>query len=116
MPLLSAFDWTDDAVERILRVPSGFMRNRTQDRIEELAGERGVATIDLALVEEGIEIGRQLMEEMLAAQGAATPHSGLNEVGTMSALAVERKELKNEEPRGLSEVRSRTSRRLGAMG
>ena len=56
-------------------------------------------TIDLALVEDGIEIGKQLMAEMLAAQGAATPHTGLNEVGTMSAMAAERKELKAEEPK-----------------
>ena len=41
VPLLSAFAWNGEAVERILRVPAGFMRNRTQDRIEELAAERG---------------------------------------------------------------------------
>jgi hypothetical protein len=69
------------------------MRNRTQDRVEALATERSATVIDLTLVEDGIEIGKQLMAEMLAQQGAATPHSGLNEVGTMSALAVERKEL-----------------------
>ena len=65
VPLLSAFAWHGEAIERILRVPAGFMRNRTQDRIEALAGERGRDTINLALVEEGIEIGRQMMEEML---------------------------------------------------
>jgi hypothetical protein len=41
------------------------MRNRTQQRIEDLARERGGAAIDLALVEEGIEQGRKLMEEMI---------------------------------------------------
>ena len=51
---------------RILRVPAGFMRNQTQERIEALARERGVATIDLALVEEGIEIGKRMMAEMMA--------------------------------------------------
>jgi len=64
-PLLSRFDWTDDAVARVLRVPAGFMRDRTQTRIEELAAERAAATIDLALVEDGIEHGRRMMAEML---------------------------------------------------
>jgi nucleotide-binding universal stress UspA family protein len=88
-PLLSRFDWTDDAVARVLRVPAGFMRDRTQTRIEELAAERGLApagsTIDLALVEDGIEHGRRMMAEMLgqmeagkAADGAAAakPNGG----------------------------------------
>ncbi len=76
-PLISAFDWTNDAAQRILRVPAGFMRNKTQERIEELARERAAAcraeafgeggtAIDLALVEEGIEIGKQMMAEMIA--------------------------------------------------
>jgi hypothetical protein len=65
-PLLSTFDWTNDAAQRILRVPAGFMRNKTQERIEELARERAATAIDLALVEEGIEIGKRMMAEMIA--------------------------------------------------
>ena len=42
-PLISTFDWTSEAVQRILRVPAGFMRNQTQERIEELARERAAA-------------------------------------------------------------------------
>jgi hypothetical protein len=84
-PLISAFDWTDDAVQRIFRVPAGFMRSQTQSRIEELARERAAAcraeafgeggAIDLALVEEGIEIGKRMMAEMIAtytSQGKST--------------------------------------------
>ena len=56
----------DDAAQRILRVPAGFMRNKTQERVEELARERAAATIDLALVEDGIEFGKQMMAEMIA--------------------------------------------------
>ena len=44
----------------------GFMRNQTQERIEELARERAAAAIDLALVEDGIEIGKKMMAEMIA--------------------------------------------------
>jgi nucleotide-binding universal stress UspA family protein len=70
-PLLSELEWTPDAVARILRVPAGFMRNRTQQRIEDLAREHGRNPIDLALVEEGIEHGRKLMEEMIEGYKAA---------------------------------------------
>ena len=65
-PLISTFGWTDDATQRIFRVPAGFMRSKTQERIEELARERAAAGIDLALVEEGIEIGKKMMAEMIA--------------------------------------------------
>ena len=74
-PLISTFEWTDDAVQRVLRVPAGFMRNQTQERIEALARERAEAsgagvTIDLGLVEEGIEIGKKMMAEMIASYQA----------------------------------------------
>ena len=87
-PLISTFDWTNDAAQRIFRVPAGFMRTRTQERVETLARERDVASgeggapIDLALVEEGIEIGKQEMAAMIAtyptpgkAAAAAAPAS-----------------------------------------
>jgi nucleotide-binding universal stress UspA family protein len=103
VPLTSTLDWTPDAVERILRVPSGFMRTRTQERIEALARERELATIPLDLVEEGIAVGRQLMEEAItgyqkgqeqarAAYNAidvtrSDAPTSLNEVGVMSEMA-----------------------------
>ena len=65
-PLISTFEWTNEAAQRIFRVPAGFMRSQTQERIEELARERAAAAIDLALVEEGIEIGKRMMAEMIA--------------------------------------------------
>ena len=42
------------------------MRNQTQERVEELARERAVAAIDLKVVEDGIEIGKRMMAEMIA--------------------------------------------------
>ena len=65
-PLFSAFDWTADAIARVLRVPTGFMRDRTQGRIEELAEERQCREIDLGLVETGIELGLEMMADMVA--------------------------------------------------
>ncbi len=106
-PLISPFDWTDEATQRIFRVPAGFMRAKTQERIEELARERSVTSVDLALVEEGIEIGKKMMAEMIAtypgssagakppspsasampAQGAPAANGGgyLNEVSALNA-------------------------------
>ncbi len=125
-PLISIFDWTDEATQRIFRVPAGFMRSQTQERIEALAHERAAAggtgeagvVIDLALVEDGIEIGKRMMAEMIAnypsagqghekAAPAAAGHSSsastapaqeapavngsgyLNEVSALSARRVE---------------------------
>ncbi len=65
-PLFSAFEWTEDAIARVLRVPHGFMRERTQGRIEELAQERQLREIDLGLVETGIELGLDMMAEMVS--------------------------------------------------
>jgi len=75
-PLISTFGWTDEATQRIFRVPAGFMRGKTQERIEELARERAAATIDLALVEEGIEIGKRMMAEMIAGYSAPGASAG----------------------------------------
>ena len=43
------------------------MRNKTQERVEALARERALTAIDLGLVEEGIEIGKKIMAEVIAA-------------------------------------------------
>jgi nucleotide-binding universal stress UspA family protein len=82
-PLISSFEWTADAAQRILRVPAGFMRNKTQERIEELARERAASTIDLALVEEGIELGKKMMAEMIATY-SGPPSAGAKPTSTSS--------------------------------
>jgi nucleotide-binding universal stress UspA family protein len=69
--LWSKHEWTEDATARVFRVPAGFMRDKVQERVEELAGERNLGTIDLDLVEEGIEQGRKVMEEMVTGYGTA---------------------------------------------
>ena len=84
-PLISTYVWTDDAVQRIFRVPAGFMRNKTQERVEELARERAVTGIDLALVEDGIEFGKKMMAEMIANYSA--PGASAGAVATARAAA-----------------------------
>jgi nucleotide-binding universal stress UspA family protein len=76
-PLISTFDWTNEAAQRIFRVPAGFMRSKTQERIEELAQKRAAASIDLALVEAGIEIGKQMMAEMIATYSSSGASPGV---------------------------------------
>ena len=91
-PLISTFEWTAEAAQRVLRVPAGFMRNKTQERIEELARERAASTIDLALVEDCIELGKKMMAEMIATYSPPTSTSAkhnLNEVSPLTARPAE---------------------------
>jgi len=86
-PLISTFDWTNEAAQRVLRVPAGFMRTKTQERIEELARERAAVSIDLALVEEGIEIGKRMMAEMIATYPGPGASSGVATAGSSATSA-----------------------------
>ncbi len=62
------YTWDANAVARLNKVPEGFMRNTTKKRILNLAEERDVNHVDLPLVEDGIKVGLQLMEEMIKKQ------------------------------------------------
>ncbi len=74
-PLLSRLDWSEKAIERVLRVPAGFMRDRTQKSVEGIAAERGSGEVTIELVEEGIAFGLEQMKQMIgAAAGGASPH------------------------------------------
>jgi hypothetical protein len=84
-PLISIFDWTADARQRVFRVPAGFMRNKTQERIEEIAREREATTIDLTLVEEGIEAGKRMMAEMIATYTPPTSASANSATASASS-------------------------------
>jgi len=66
--LKSVFEWKTDAIERILRVPGGFMRDGVQTKVEKIALDKKLMEIDLGLVEEGIELGKKMMEEMILSQ------------------------------------------------
>ncbi len=69
-PLVSVRKWSDEAVERLFRVPIGFMRQRTQARAEALVAERNADRVELDLVEAGLDQGRQEMEKFIEAQAA----------------------------------------------
>jgi nucleotide-binding universal stress UspA family protein len=61
----SPLPWTDAAWKRVCRVPEGFMRDMTREKIEEFAAKKQGVSIDLALCEEGIAEGRRMMAEMI---------------------------------------------------
>ncbi|MEE2750781.1 MAG: universal stress protein [Myxococcota bacterium] len=61
----SSLMWTEAAWKRICRVPSGFMRSMTMERVEQFATEQGQASVNLALCEDGIAEGRKMMAEMI---------------------------------------------------
>ncbi len=60
------FQWTEGARGRLQRVPMGFMRQLTKQRVEGLAAERGLKIITLDLCEEGIGGGRKKMNEVIS--------------------------------------------------
>jgi nucleotide-binding universal stress UspA family protein len=68
---LGTFTWTPDAILRLDRVPEGFMRDMTREKIEEYARQHDVQLVTLEVAEKGIEVGRQLMAEMIAGYSQA---------------------------------------------
>jgi hypothetical protein len=86
------------------------MRSKTQERIEELARERAVASIDLGLVEEGIEIGKRMMAEMIATYPSPGATTARVSVAPSEAATGTPSEEAPEAARGggyLNEVRAR---------
>ncbi|MBI4056038.1 MAG: hypothetical protein HY399_00620, partial [Elusimicrobia bacterium] len=63
---LGNFQWTEEALSRLSRVPSGFMRDNTRLKIEEYAKEKGIVNINLEVAEAGIARARELMAEMIS--------------------------------------------------
>ena len=61
----SRVQWTEEAIERLNLVPSGFMRNITQTRIEQRAQENDVPEVTLDFAARVIEDGRSLANEVL---------------------------------------------------
>lgn len=68
---LGEFEWTQPAIERLNRVPEGFMRDITRTKIEDYARQHQLSFITLETAEEGIAVGRQLMAEMIAGYSQA---------------------------------------------
>ena len=59
------FRWSTSAIARLNRVPEGFMRDQTRERIIDCAKKRSVDLVTLEIAEEGIAESRKVMEETL---------------------------------------------------
>jgi hypothetical protein len=57
--------WTPDAIQRLEKVPSGYMRDCTRGMIEQHAQKLGADTISLEIANAGIEEGKRTMEEAM---------------------------------------------------
>ena len=64
--------WTEDALERLHKVPEGFMRDSAKKAITEYAGKKSITRIDLAVAEAGIADARKIMAEVIGAYGRET--------------------------------------------
>jgi ribosomal protein L37E len=63
----AAVAWTDDAVERMERVPAGFMRMLARTKVEEFARKIHAETITRDVVEGGLVDARLMMDQALKA-------------------------------------------------
>jgi hypothetical protein len=98
---LGPFPWTHDALDRLNRVPEGFMRDMTREKIEDYARQHEVPLVTLAVADKGIEVGRQLMAEMIA--GYSQTKNGIqaddDRRGETAAAPTGKAALLNEIPR-----------------
>lgn len=62
----TTFSWTDDAHERLMRVPVGFMRDATRQHIENYAYANHVQQITFVVAEAGIQKATDEMESVLS--------------------------------------------------
>ena len=71
----SKLHWEASALARLVRVPEGFMREASRQRIESHARQKGANTVTLDLAEGGLAIARAAMANDLAADasGPAAP-------------------------------------------
>ncbi|HEX9871798.1 MAG TPA: universal stress protein, partial [Candidatus Tectomicrobia bacterium] len=94
---LGAFTWTQEALQRLNRVPEGFMREMTREKIEDYARQHDVPLVTLDVAEKGIEVGRQLMADMIAGYSLAKKE-GNNPRDEKAPVPVEQPTVLNEIP------------------
>jgi hypothetical protein len=99
---LGTFAWTPEAINRLHRVPEGFMRDLTREKIEDYARHHEVSLVTLEVAEKGIEVGRQLMAEMIAGYGQVKPGAErqLNHVAPGTSATTTKTAVLNEVPTG----------------
>ena len=61
----SELHWQAPALARLMRVPEGFMRDASRQRIEAYARDRGIGQVSLEVAESGLAAAREVMQEAL---------------------------------------------------
>jgi nucleotide-binding universal stress UspA family protein len=61
----SRYFWSDDAIGRIEKVPKGFMRDNTMERVLDYAHSKDTSNISLEFCEKGIEESVKVMNELV---------------------------------------------------
>ncbi|MBC8518983.1 MAG: universal stress protein [Gammaproteobacteria bacterium] len=69
----STLTWGAAALARLSRVPEGFMRDSSRDRIESYARDNQLQEITLEVVEAGLEQAREAMTEAMQEQSSTPP-------------------------------------------
>lgn len=59
---VSKLTWTQEALDWLIRIPEGFMREATREQIENLAHDSKADVVDLDQVEKGIVEGRKSVD------------------------------------------------------
>ena len=59
------FNWSPEALERLERVPQGFMRDNTQNRVMAWCSQNDIKDISLDVCEEGIRESVKMMEDAI---------------------------------------------------
>ncbi len=70
-PPIPDLHWHAAALARLMRVPEGFMRDASRERIEDYARERDISQITLEVAEQGLAMARKAMEEAVRERGVS---------------------------------------------
>jgi nucleotide-binding universal stress UspA family protein len=68
--------WQAAALARLMRVPEGFMRDTSRERVEDYARAQGVSEITLEVAEDGLSHARAEMERTMREQAASKEGGG----------------------------------------
>ena len=71
--LITGGGWEAAALARLMCVPEGFMRDKSRERIEAYARQRGLAGITLEVCEAGLAEARKVMEAAAKEGNSAVP-------------------------------------------
>jgi nucleotide-binding universal stress UspA family protein/ribosomal protein L37E len=87
-----ALTWTDDAVERMERVPAGFMRMLARTKVEEFARKIRAETITPDVVEGGLVDARLMMDQALKAHSPEVVKAAMQAHGHADGNGSKRRE------------------------